>query len=278
MKVFKKSFLCTLLAVMLMLCGCVGTGKSVTDDSGRFSFTVLKAGQADAIILKTQNHSVILDTGEADDGDKISEYLKKSGIKAVDYILLTHFDKDHIGGFAEATEGITAKNILVPDYEGNGDAYTELIKTVNEKNLSLTRLKEDTSFILDGVRFEVSVPKKQVYEESDNDYSLVLSVTHGENTFLFAGDAEKERLDEILSEISASFDFLKVPHHGKYNENTEKFINAVKPHYAVITDSAKNPASDKTVSLLEAQNTEIYSTKNGNVSVISDEKKITINQ
>ena len=95
-------------------------------------------------------------------------------------------------------ESITAKNIVVPNYEGTSEEYTEFIKTVNEKNLTVTRLTEDTSFVLDDVLFEVSVPKKQFYQESDNDYSLVISVTHGENTFLFTGDAEKERLSEVL--------------------------------------------------------------------------------
>lgn len=216
--------------------------------------------------------------GETDDGDEISELLEENDITDVDYIFITHYDKDHVGGFPEVMESITAKNIIVPNYEGTSDEYAEFIKTVNEKNLTVTRLTEDISFVLDDVLFEISVPKKQYYKEGDNDYSLVISVTHGENTFLFASDAEKERLTEVLSEFDRQFDFLKVPHHGRYNGKTEEFINTVKPKYAVITDSEKNPASHKTISLLGTQNTEIYSTKNGNVSVISDGKKILINQ
>ena len=152
------------------------------------------------------------------------------------------------------------------------------MNTVNEKNLTVTRLTEDTSFVLDDVLFEVSVPKKRFYKEGDNDYSLVISVTHGENTFLFTGDAEKERLSEVLSEFGRQYDFVKIPHHGKHNGNTKRFINTVKPTYAVICDSEKNPASDKTVSYLKTQGTEIYSTKDGDVAVVSDGKKILINQ
>ena len=275
-----KIIIGVVLISILNLCGCQKSKTSISapDATGEFKFTVLKAGQADAIIMKTENHSVIIDLGEADDGDEISDFLKENNITDVDYIFITHYDKDHIGGFYEVMETVTAESILVPDYEGTSDEYTEFLNTVNAKNLTVTRLTEDTSFVLDDVLFEVSVPKKQFYKEGDNDYSLVISVTHGENTFLFAGDAEKERLSEVLSEFGKEYDFVKIPHHGKHNGNTKRFINTVKPKYAVITDSEKNPASDRTVSYLKTQGTEIYSTKNGNVSVISDGKKILINQ
>ena len=276
----KKPIIYALMILLCLLCGCKNQKEMVSapDITGQFTFTVMKAGQADAIIAKTQNHSIIIDLGEKDDGDEISEFLEQNNITDVDYVFITHYDKDHIGGFPEVMENITAKNIIVPDYEGTSDEYAEFIKTVNEKNLTVTRLTEDTSFVLDDVLFEVSVPKKQFYKEGDNDYSLVISVTHGENTFLFAGDAVKERLSEVLSEFGKQYDFLKVPHHGRYNGNTKRFINTIKPQYAVITDSEKNPASNKTISLLKTQKSGIYSTKDGNVSVISDGKEILINQ
>ena len=280
MKLFKRYILYALLLILYVLYGCQngGTIISVPDVTGQFDFTVMKAGQADAIIMKTQNHSIIIDLGEKDDGDEISGFLKENDIYDLDYIFITHYDKDHVGGFPEVMESITAKNIVVPDYEGTSDEYAEFIKTVGKKNLTVTRLTEDTSFILDDVLFEVSVPKKQFYKEGDNDYSLVISVTHGKNTFLFTGDAEKERLTEILLEFSREFDFLKVPHHGRYNAKTEEFINTIKPKYAVITDSEKNPAQDKTIAILKMQKSEIYSTKDGNVSVVSDGKEILIKQ
>lgn len=280
MKLFKKSIAYALILTLSVLCGCQKNGTKIFAPSvtGQFAFTVMKAGQADAIILKTQNHSVIIDLGEKDDGDEISDFLGENNITDLDYIFITHYDKDHVGGFPKVMESINAKNIIVPDYEGTSDEYTEFIKTVSEKNLTVTRLTEDMKFVLDDVLFEISVPKKQFYKEGDNDYSLVISVTHGENTFLFAGDAEKERLSEVLSEFGRQFDFLKVPHHGRYNGNTEEFINTVKPQYAVICDSEKNPASNKTIAILKTQKSEIYSTKDGDVQVVSDGKKILINQ
>lgn len=277
----KRAILSICLLTVFLFSGCQNKNDmtiEVPAVTGSFDFTILKAGQADAIFMQTQNHNIILDFGEKDDGDELVELLQEKDISNVDYIFITHFDKDHVGGFPEVMDNVTASNIIVPNYEGNNDEYEEYLKTVSNKGLQITPLTKDTNFILDDVLFEVSVPKKQSYAEGDNDFSLVISVTHGENAFLFTGDAEADRLTEVLSEFGRQYDFLKVPHHGKANKNTKRFITTVKPTYSVICDSDKNPTEDETISILEFVESEIYSTRNGNISVLSDGKEIKIVQ
>lgn len=277
----RRNIIVLVLALIIVFSGCQKENNEaleIPEVVGSFDFTVLKAGQADAIFMQTQNHNIILDCGEKDDGDELVELLQEKGISNVDYIFISHFDKDHVGGFPEVMDNVTASNIIVPNYEGNNDEYEEYLKTVSDKGLQITQLTKDTNFILDDVLWEVSVPKKQFYAEGDNDFSLVISVTHGENTFLFTGDAEADRLTEVLFEFGRQYDFLKVPHHGKYNKNTKRFITTIKPTYSVICDSDKNPAEDETISILEFVESEIYSTRNGNVSVLSDGKEIKIFQ
>jgi len=277
----KRVILSVCVLTVFLFSGCQSQSDVKTEISvvqGNFDFTVLKAGQADAIFMQTENKSIILDCGEKDDGDEFVELLQEKGVSNVDYIFITHFDKDHVGGFPEVMENVTASNIIVPDYEGNNDEYEEYLKAVNDKGLQITTLTEDTIYVVDDVLFEVSVPKKQSYAEGDNDFSLVISGTHGENSFLFTGDAEADRLAEVLSEFGRQYDFLKVPHHGKANKNTKRFITTVKPAYSIICDSDKNPAEDETISILEFVESEIYSTRNGNISVLSDGKEIKIMQ
>jgi len=106
----KKINLIVLFLVLAMIFG--GCGKEVKnsveipDVTGKLNFTVLKAGQADAIIMQTQNRSIIIDCGEKDDGDEIAEYLQEENITNVDYMFITHFDKDHVGGFPEVMESV----------------------------------------------------------------------------------------------------------------------------------------------------------------------------
>ena len=277
----KRAILSICLLTVFLFSGCQNKNDmtiEVPAVTGSFDFTVLKAGQADAIFMQTQNHNIILDCGEKDDGDELVELLQEKGISNVDYIFITHFDKDHVGGFPEVMDNVTASNIIVPNYEGNNDEYEDYLKTVSNKGLQITPLTKDTNFILDDVLFEVSVPKKQFYAEGDNDFSLVISITHGENAFLFTGDAEADRLSEALSEFGRQYDFLKVPHHGKANNNTKRFITTVKPTYSIICDSDKNPAEDETISILKFVESEIYSTRNGNISILSDGTEIKITQ
>lgn len=276
---FKFSFKKTVIPIVLitLLSGC-GTKNDKLADVGKFEFSVLKAGQADATVLKTENHCIIIDCGEKDDGGKIVKYLVDNNISKIDCIIITHFDKDHVGGFPEAVESIKPENVFVPNYEGSNNEYKKYLKCIEDNQINVTPLTKDISFSLDNVFFEVSPPQKSSYAEGDNDFSLAVSIAHGENTFLFAGDAESERLTEILKTFGRQYDFLKMPHHGRYNKTTDRFINTVKPTYTVITDSEKNPAEDKVLTALKNVACTVYSTKDGNVSVMSDGKEIKINQ
>ena len=134
------------------------------------------------------------------------------------------------------------------------------------------------SFILDDCLFEIYPPLKSSYSNDDNDFSLVISVTHGNNKLLFAGDAEAERLSELSGQMYLKHDFLKVPHHGNWNKNTKQFLQSVSPSYAVITCSEKNPASDEIISCLDSLNCKTYLTQNGEVNIMSDGEKIEISQ
>ncbi len=277
-----RTMLAAALAV-LSLCACDGHKQerpAAPEVTGEFDFSVLKVGQADAIILKTENHSVIIDCGETDDGDEVVDYLADNGIERVDYLFITHFDKDHVGGVPEVLgSGVEVDRIITPKYEGTCDEYEHYAEYVEENGFEPEAITKDFSFTLDDVLFEVFAPQRSSYAEDDNDFSIAIDVTHGENTFLFTGDAESMRLSEIMEQTGyTKHDFLKVPHHGKYNHNSKKFFETVDPTYAVITCSDKNPAEEQTLDALKVVGSEVYLTSNGDISVKSDGKEITVTQ
>ena len=270
---------------MLMVCisavGCKsGSGEAIPEVTGVLETVFLSAGQADAIVLKTREHAVIIDCGEKDDGDELLELLAEKGIEKVDYLFITHFDKDHVGGAAELIKNMETENVITPDYEGSVKEYSKFIAAAEEKGLEIKRLTANMEFVLDDVSFCVYPPLKSEYEEADNDYSLAVTVRHGENKLLFTGDAESERLKELMTQAVGqnTFDLLKVPHHGRYNEYTYTFVSAVKPEYAVITCSDKNPAEEKVIKALESTGSKIYYTSGGNITAVSDGKNFDITQ
>ena len=116
-------------------------------------------------------------------------------------------------------------------------------------------------------------------EEMDNNFSLITTVIHGENKLIFTGDAQKQRIREWLENTKPdSCDFLKIPHHGVYNKALRELLDAVKPEYAAICSSHKNPAEVKTLELLKQKNVSVMETKDGDITVISDGKKLEIHQ
>ena len=60
-----------------------------------------------------------------------------------------------------------------------------------------------------------------------SQFSLVISMQHEENAFLFAGDAENPRLGELISEGIGRHDVLKVPHHGRHEKLSASFLSGI---------------------------------------------------
>ena len=246
--------------------------------TGEFKTTVLKSGKSDAIILESAENTIIIDCGEENDGDEIVEYLQSQGKTSVDYLIITHFDQDHVGGAPEVMANIEIGEIITPDYEGNNSEYTNFITAAANMGKEITRLTESRIVTLGDVLYEIYPPEKSSYDEDDNDYSIVVKATHGSDTFLFAGDAETERLSELYTQLDLDVDFLKVPHHGRLDDESETFINAVSPEYAVVTCSKKEGGEEEVLSMLESAGAETYLTYNGTVTAVSTGDGITVTQ
>ena len=261
------------LALILMAmtaCAPGGSGQEAPEVTGSFGVECLSVGKADAILLTTAEHTVVVDTGNRGDGKTILSRLAEEGRESIDTLIITHFDKDHVGGAVRLLHDIKVGEVLIPDYIGNNEEYERFTEALSEMEITPHIVREKTAFCYDDVAFTLYPARKAEYTEEDNDHSLVLSVLHGENSFLFAGDAEKERIAELLEEIPLAHDFLKVPHHGKAEKNSRAFFQSVNPRYAVITDSAEEPADAEVVSILTELGAEVCSTADGTVCVTSD--------
>ena len=228
---------------------------------------ILKIGQADAIILKTPSHAVLIDTGEDDDGAEISQKLSNLGIKTIDLLIITHYDKDHIGGAPQVLKNIEVKEIIEPGYEKDDKRYTAFRAAAKE--IPCTILTETVSYQFDSLSLTVSPPPRDY--ENENDASLMTMVKCCGKKLLFTGDIMAERIDDLLAENSdLSADFLKVPHHGKLEENSADFLKAVSPEISAVTCSDKNPADPALLKLLSAYGT-IYETRDGDIRLVVTE-------
>ena len=204
------------------------TVQQETVNVGELDLTVFDVGKADSMVLTSENSTVIIDCGEKGDGKEIIEYLEEKNISSVDYLIITHYDKDHVGGVAKVINNIEVKNVLAPDYDEESEEMDKYNKALSEAGITPKLLTGDLSFTLDNAEYTVYAPKQSDYgEDNDNDFSLVTKITHGNNVLLFTGDAMEQRLEEIMD--IGDCDFLKVPYHGRSLDNLDDFLSAVTP-------------------------------------------------
>jgi len=237
--------------------------------------TFFDVGKADSIVINTENSTVIIDCGEKGDGKEIVQFLEDKGITTVDYLIITHYDKDHVGGASKVIKSLDVKNVLAPDYDEESDEVEKYQKALAGKNITPQRLTSDISFELDGASYDIIAPEETFYgEDNDNDFSLVTKMVYHDVSFLFTGDAMEQRLDEIMD--IGKCNLLKVPYHGRKLDNFTDFLQNVQPDCAVVCTSA-NEFSSKTENALSDLNIKTYATcYNGRITASSNGVDLSI--
>lgn len=264
-----KKIIFILLTAMLFSCS------KKTEVYPDFTVDFLDTGKSDSMILHTENGTVLIDCGEKNDGNKILSVLEENGIESVDCLIITHYDKDHVGGASKVISGIDVKKVYAPDYEENSSEMKKYHKALDSENITPVLVTEDISFTLDGVEYEIYAPQKTFYgEDDDNDFSLVTKVKYHNTTMLFTGDAMEQRLSEIMD--TGKCNLLKIPYHARKIDNLENFLISVSPQYAVACTS-EGEFSDNTEGLLKKYGIQYYATcRDGQITAVSDGNEINI--
>lgn len=261
--------------IALVLTGC--TQVQAPDSSGALptlTVTYLDVGKADCILLETDGHAAMIDTGDNGDADDILAALSSKNITSLDFLLLTHMDKDHIGGADALIENIEIGTVYAPNYVKEGKQYDQYLAALDAAGIAPVAPTEPLELSFGQGVFTLLPAAQQEYDQS-NDYSIMSTLVHGETSFLFAGDAETVRLTEFVTGAFTPCDVLKVPHHGNRDAMTLEFMTLVTPKYAVITCNEKNPPDQAVVDFLASLGTQVFKTMDGTVVITSDGKQIT---
>ena len=246
-----------------------------TVSTPELTVTFLDVGKADSIIINGSKSTVVIDCGEKGDGKDIVKFLEKRGVTSIDYLIITHYDKDHVGGAAKVINNFDVQNVLAPDYSEANPETEKYNDALKKKNISPKLLTEDLSFELDGAEYTVFAPDQTFYgPDNDNDFSLVTRLDYNDTSFVFAGDAMEQRLSEVMD--IGDCDLLKLPYHGRRIANLEEFLDASTPEYAVVCTS-KEEFSTYTQSSLKDKKIAFWSTCfNGTITAVSNGKNISV--
>ncbi|EDS76202.1 metallo-beta-lactamase superfamily protein, partial [Clostridium botulinum C str. Eklund] len=162
MKKFNKGlFLGIIVSIMMLFTACSGssntgnnaskgnvTNESAKDIKGDLKVHFINVGQADSILITEKNHSMLIDAGNNADGTMVVDYLKKMGIKKLDYVVGTHPHEDHIGGLDNVINAFNIGKIYMPSKTNNTKTYKDVITAIRNKGMKITLPKPGDTFKL----------------------------------------------------------------------------------------------------------------------------------
>ncbi|PKM78565.1 MAG: MBL fold metallo-hydrolase [Firmicutes bacterium HGW-Firmicutes-15] len=243
----------------------------------------IDVGQGDAILIQTPDgQNMLVDAGENDYGDVVVNYLISQGVKDLDIVLGTHPHSDHIGGLDTVIKYFPIKYIYMPKATNNTDSFRDVLNAVKNKGLKISTAKAGVVLPLDGVNCRFVAPVKDSYEELNN-YSGVIRLDYGSQSFLLTGDAGTESEAQMLSSgVNIKSTVLKVGHHGSYSSSSSRFLKAAAPQYAVIMAGKDNQYEHphaQTLTRLTNAGINIYrSDQDGTILFATDGKDMQVSQ
>ena len=225
-------------------------------DEGKIHF--INTGNSDAILIENNSQFALIDTGDTDDDDKLKSYLQRQGVKRLEYLVLTHYHADHIGGADTVITDFEVGITLVPNGDADTKVYRDYITALSNKGLQPSVPLESSIFNLGSAT--LTFYNTAGGNSNENNNSLVVLYENGEDRALFTGDAEAE----VESKLSVGdIELLKVGHHGSKTSSSISFINQLQPEYAVILTGQPNQYGhphEETLSLFESKGIPVYRT------------------
>ena len=137
-----------------------------------------KLGAADCAILMTEAHTVVIDTGEAEDADTILDVLSDYHRDTIDLLLISHYDKDHVGGAAELIASLTVRRVIGSSYPQESEEYTSYQSALSRAGLTEEILSSpETVTISNDFTLNICPPEQTTYAvDESNNASVAVAV------------------------------------------------------------------------------------------------------
>lgn len=251
----------------------IGTDKVINEE---LMVYFLDVGQADSILVKSDDEYMLIDAGNNEDGENLVNYLQSMGITKFKYVVGTHAHEDHIGGMDNVIDSFDIGTFYMPDVVTTTKTFEDVLDSLEEKNMYFDVPKVDSTMTLGNAKIKVIYVGDD--KEDLNNSSIVLKLSYNNVSFLFTGDATSEVENMILDKDIEST-VLKVGHHGSKYSSVASFLRKVNPSYAVIScgkDNSYGHPHSVVVNKLEKLNVKIYRTDElGTVVASSDGENIS---
>ena len=280
----KKIIICILLFLLIMF-----SFYKIIPKNLKINFIDVRQGDS-TFIITPKNKTILIDGGgivnsEFDVGKSILlPYLLNRGYNRIDYIIISHFDFDHVGGLFTIMEELKVGTVIISMQGEESENYKKFKEVVKEKKINVVIVgKGDRVKIENDLYFDILWPNNEniIQENILNNNSMVCKLYYKNFSMLFTGDIEEIAEKEILKEYNNNLQIfnstvLKVGHHGSKTSSMQGFIEAVKPKIALIGVGKNNKfghPNEEVLQRLQEIGVKIFRTDDyGEISIVVNSK------
>ena len=239
--------------------------------------TFLDVGQGDAVLVEVPEGAILVDQGPPE--GRVSEQLDALGIDSLAALVLTHPQRDHVGGAAEVLAGTKVGFVLDPSIASESPDEKAALREARQRGVRIVVARVGLRFRLGRLRLQVLWPDDSAAPSGDpNDRAVVLLATYGMTDVLLTADAET---NVTLPLRPPPVEVLKVAHHGSADDGLPELLRLTRPRVAVVSVGERNdyghPKPSTIHALAEAPGLDVHRTDDdGRVVVESNGRGLTV--
>jgi competence protein ComEC len=239
--------------------------------------TFVDVGQGDGTLLETPRGAVLVDEGPPE--ARMADQLRSLGVRSLSVIVLTHPQRDHVGGAADVLRRLHVGAMLDPGIPSDSRDEAAALDEAQRRGVPVKVVHRGDSFRLGRLVIRVLWPDGPGSPADDpNNHAVVLLASFGATDVLLTADAESDVTGSLpLRQIEV----LKVAHHGSEDAGLERQLRVLHPRVAVISVGRGNdyghPRPETLAALRTVPGLRLYRTDvNGRVVVESDGRTLRV--